>query len=148
MRTLAVLRPVPTIYQDEESGIVINDYKFVRAWDGDFASPMVLEPFVEELVNRVIELNAAMDAVASVDPNRRIVVEMQPTAFRQLIIAARVHYPAHMFFTSKPGEFEIYNVIFRAVPPPRKQYDNRPTAPERPGQGHQHAEYPDPDKPA
>lgn len=106
-----------TFPTDQDPGGLGMGYKTVRAPDGDFMSPAALEPVIRELIEDVVEMNWTLDNVLGTDPDRRIVIEMHPRKFRELIIAVRVHYPAHMFYLSKPGEFEIYNVVFRAVPP-------------------------------
>lgn len=101
----------------------IENHTVVAVGDCVIASPDRLKQYIDPLINAISELNAAIFPLAYCHYDPDVIVEMHPVAFRELMYSLQAHLqPYHHFenITSQPGEFRLYNILFRAVPPKGK----------------------------
>lgn len=101
----------------------IDEHTVVAADGQVIASPDRLKPYIDPLINAISELNAAIYPLAYGTHDPDVIVEMHPVAFRQLMCSIQAHIQPHHRYeniTSRPGEFRLYNILFRAVSPKGK----------------------------
>lgn len=101
----------------------IENHTVVAAGDRVIASPDRLKQYIDPLIDAIGELNAAIYPLVYSTHDPDIIVEMHPRAFRDLMFSLQAHLQPHHYhanMTSKPSEFRLYNILFRAVSPKGK----------------------------